>query len=211
MSRVIIGYWRRGIGNIQFISDCGSANLLEGAKISIDNGASACYIHGGYADAYVNSGRIDKIQEALEFIKQNGVPGGIGAHQLNTVKACVDYGLDPDFWMKTLHVKSYLDVKHELEPNRITTNEEVMYKNTFCENTDETVAYMETLKQPWIAYKILAAGAIEPQVGFKYSFESGADFICVGMYDFQVVENANIAMDVLNSNFKNKRPRPWLA
>ncbi len=29
--------------------------------------------------------------------------------------------------------------------------------------------------------------------------------------DFQVVDNANIAMDVLNSDFKSKRPRPWLA
>jgi hypothetical protein len=30
-----------------------------------------------------------------------------------------------------------------------------------------------------------AAGAIEPQVGFMYAFDNGADFICVGMYDFR--------------------------
>ena len=64
LSRVINGYWRRGIGNMQFISDCGSANLVEGAKISIDSGATACYIHGGYADSFASAGRIDKIQEA---------------------------------------------------------------------------------------------------------------------------------------------------
>ncbi|MDX2445454.1 MAG: DoxX family protein [Bacteroidales bacterium] len=210
LSRVINGYWRRGLGNIKFISDCGGVNLIEGVKTSIDNGASACYIHGGFADSYVRAGRIDKIQEALEFIKQNGLPAGIGAHELNTVKGCVDYGLKPDFWMKTLHLRSYLNVPHELNKNKITTNEEVMYQNVFCNGPDETIAYMETLKQPWIAFKILAAGAIEPEVGFRYAFESGADFICVGMYDFQVVDNANIAMDVLNSNFKSKRPRPWL-
>lgn len=210
LSRVINAYWDRGIGKIQFISDCGSADLIEGAKISIDNGASACYIHGGYADSYVDTGRIDKIQEALEFIKQNGIPGGIGAHKLSTVKACVDYGLNPDFWMKTLHVKNYLNVKHELDPNKITENEEVMYKNVFCDATEETVKYMETLQQPWIAFKILAAGSIEPKIGFKHAFENGADFICVGMYDFQVVRNANIATDILNSNFKNQRRREWL-
>ena len=86
-----------------------------------------------------------------------------------------------------------------------------MYKNVFCENTQETIAFMESLPQPWIAFKILAAGAIEPQSGFQYAFESGADFICVGMYDFQVVENTNIALNVLNSDFRSKRPRPWLA
>jgi uncharacterized membrane protein YphA (DoxX/SURF4 family) len=211
LCRVINGYWRQGLGNIKFISDCGGANLIEGAKTSIDNGASACYIHGGFADSYVREGRIDKIQEALEFIRQNGLPAGIGAHELNTVKACVDFGLEPDFWMKTLHLKSYLNVPHELDKTIITKNEEVMYKNVFCNGPDETIAYMESLKQPWIAFKILAAGSIEPEVGFKHAFESGADFICVGMYDFQVVDNANIAMDVLNSEFKSKRPRPWLA
>ena len=152
----------------------------------------------------------DIIQEALELIKKNGLPAGIGAHRLSTVKACVDFGLDPDFWMKTLHVKSYLNVKHELDTTRITTNEEVMYQNVFCEETDETISYMATLKQPWIAFKILAAGSIDPKVGFRHAFENGADFICVGMYDFQVVDDANIAMEILNSDFKNKRPRPWL-
>ncbi len=97
-----------------------------------------------------------------------------------------------------------------IDETRITNNEEVMYQNVFCEETDETIAYMETLKQPWIAFKILAAGAIDPKVGFRHAFESGADFICVGMYDFQVVDDANITMEILNSDFKNKRPRPWL-
>jgi uncharacterized membrane protein YphA (DoxX/SURF4 family) len=211
LCRVINGYWRRDIGQIKFISDCGGGDLMEGVKTSIDNGASACYIHGGTADAYVRSGKVDKIHEALEFIQQNGLPGGIGAHQLSTVKACVAQDLNPDFWMKTLHLKSYLKVKHELDARQITDNEEVMYKNVFCEDTQECISFMETLPQPWIAFKILAAGAIDPRIGFQHAFESGADFICVGMYDFQVVDNTNIAISVLNSDFRSKRPRPWLA
>lgn len=211
LCRVINGYWRRGIGQIKFISDCGGSDLIEGVKTSIDNGASACYVHGGTADALARAGKVDQIHEALELIKQNGLPGGIGAHQLETVKACVAQGLNPDFWMKTLHLKSYLKVKHELDPEQTSHNEEVMYKNVFCEDTQETISFMETLPQPWIAFKILAAGAIDPRTGFQHAFESGADFICVGMYDFQVVENTNIALSVLDSDFKSKRPRPWLS
>ena len=56
---------------------------------------------------------------------------------------------------------------------------------------------MRHLKEPWIAFKVLAAGAIEPQAGFRYAFESGADFICVGMYDFQIGDDVNIAVDLL--------------
>lgn len=210
LSRVINGYWRRGIGKIQFISDCGGTDILQGVRMSVDNGASACYVHGGFADRFVMNGQVDKIQEALELIRQNRLPAGIGAHRLDTVKACVDAGLKPDFWMKTLHGDSFLTVKYELEPGRTTRNADVMYHNVFCEKAEDTVAYMSNLKEPWIAFKVLAAGAIEPAAGFRYAFENGADFICVGMYDFQVVDDVNIAMSILNSGFKGKRPRPWL-
>ncbi len=65
---------------------------------------------------------------------------------------------------------------------------------------------MNHLEEPWIAYKILAAGAIHPEKAFPHAFNSGADFICVGMYDFQIVEDCNIALDSLaNIN----RVRPW--
>ena len=57
-----------------------------------------------------------------------------------------------------------------------------------------------------IVPKVLAAGAINPKEGFKYAFDNGADFICVGMYDFQIVEDVNIALDSLS---KVNRIRPW--
>jgi len=68
---------------------------------------------------------------------------------------------------------------------------------------------MEKLEQPWIAFKILAAGALKPQDAFPYTYKSGADFACVGMYDFQVVENVNLVNTVLDG--KIERTRPWRA
>jgi hypothetical protein len=61
----------------------------------------------------------------------------------------------------------------------------------------------------WIASKVLAAGAIDPKDGFRYAFENGADSICVGMYDFQIVDDVNITLDVLKGNLQRKRP--WCA
>ena len=43
--------------------------------------------------------------------------------------------------------------------------------------------------------------------GFRYAFENGADFVCAGMYDFQMVEDVNIAPGILNGNIP--RDRPW--
>ena len=46
-------------------------------------------------------------------------------------------------------------------------------------------------KMPWIAFKVLAAGAIPPQDAFRHAFENGADFILAGMYDFEIAEDVS--------------------
>jgi hypothetical protein len=66
---------------------------------------------------------------------------------------------------------------------------------------------MKGVKVSWISFKTLAAGAIGPGDGFKYAFENGADFITVGMFDFQIVEDTLIAKEVLAGI--NERGRPW--
>jgi uncharacterized membrane protein YphA (DoxX/SURF4 family) len=197
---VINEYWKRGIGKINFISDCGGKDIFEGIKRSIDNGACACYTHGGITDALARERKVESIAKALELIRQNRLPAGIGAHDLNTVRMCVDYGLQPDFWMKTLHKTNYWSARTD----EVVDGQGKM-DNLWCSDPDATVEYMSTLKQPWIAYKTLAAGAILPKEGFTYAFENGADFICVGMYDFQIVDDVNTAIEVLNGRLERKR------
>jgi NAD(P)H-dependent flavin oxidoreductase YrpB (nitropropane dioxygenase family) len=65
------------------------------------------------------------------------------------------------------------------------------------------------VNKPWIAFKVLAAGAIRPESGFRYAFENGADFICVGMFDFQVAANAQLASRIIHDT--QQRERPWVA
>jgi uncharacterized membrane protein YphA (DoxX/SURF4 family) len=199
LNRIILKYWKQAGGKIQFISDCGVMNdLKKGIQISIDAGASACYIQGGIGDQLVAEGKFDLIASSLELIRKNGLPAGIGGHKLATVQGCVEKGLLPDFWVKTLHHHNYWSAR---------PGEKEM-DNIFCDKPQETIDFMATLKQPWIAYKVLAAGAIEPKDGFPYAFNNGADFICVGMYDFQVVEDVNLALEVLS---KVERTRSWMA
>ena len=147
------------------------------------------------------SGQFDEIQKVVEFIRQNGLPSGIGGHRIETIKGCVEHGIKPDFWMKTLHHHNYWSARPGEKRN----------DNNWCHDPQETIDFMNGLDEPWIAFKVMAAGAITPEEGFKYAFENGADFVCAGMYDFQVVEDANIALNILNSDFKSNRKRRWMA
>ena len=211
MCTLIDEYWRRKIGKIQFISDCAGlvyddkgahampyAEYLDRVKRAIDYGAAACYVQGETADYYISQGNPGAIEGVIRLIQDAGIPHGIGAHRIETVKACVDAGFNPDFWMKTLHHHNYWSARHS-----------EWHDNMYCFNPEETIRYMGSLPQPFIAFKVMAAGAIRPADAFRYAFENGADFVCAGMYDFQMVEDVNIALDVLNSDLS--RQRPWMA
>ena len=214
--RVMNAYWNQG-GKIQWISDCASGSLRDGIARSVDNGAHAVYLQGGVCDQLVKDGKLGEIEAALGFMQSRHVPGGIGAHCLETVRECVLAGMEPDFWVKTLHRDDYWSATPEQnrhifdEVNGNRPDHDQHHDNMWCIDAKETIEYMATLKQPWIAFKTLAAGAIHPRDAFQWCFENGADFLCVGMFDFQVVENTAIADAALEAVAKTHRPRPWRA
>ncbi len=145
------------------------ADIRENIKWAVDNGATGVYIQGESADYYVRENRIKDIVEHLAYIRELGAITGVGAHDYRTVAACEDAGLVPDFYMKTLNPLEY-----------------------FCPDYEDTLKVMAQVKVPWIAFKVLAAGRIKPKEGFKQALDAGADFLCVGMFDFQVDENLEL-------------------
>jgi len=68
---------------------------------------------------------------------------------------------------------------------------------------------MKSVSKPWIAFKVMAAGAIPPKDAFRYVFQNGADFVLAGMFDFEIAEDVRIARETLAGI--NERARPWRA
>lgn len=187
--------------------------LFDDADRAMDGGGDMIQIQGNCCDWRVREGRIDVLQKCIDHIRDRGFTAGLGAHSIQAMVACDKAGLEPDFYMKTIHHDQYWSA-HPKE-NRIpfsvdgkrSPNHDEFHDNMFCLFPEETIAFMQTKKIPWMGFKVLAAGAIHPKDGFKYALESGADFLCVGMFDYQIVDNVNIAIDTL-ARVQN-RPRPW--
>lgn len=188
-------------------------DFFSDIQLSIDCGADAVYIHGRVCDAFVRDGKMKELQDALNYIKKRGLQAGVGAHCLETIQACEKEGIVSDFYMKTFHHDKYWSaLPVEDREQYIEIGPSHIEHNKYCDNMwdlypEKTVGVMKEVKKPFVAFKILAAGAIQPKVGFRYAFENGADFICVGMFDFQIVDNVNLACGIL-ADLKN-RERGW--
>ncbi len=209
-NRLLKKYWNERGGRMQWIAQTHPQpdDVRSDIRRVVDGGAVAAYVQGGIGDRWVKMGRVDLLAKTVEFIRSCGVPAGIGGHSLEVPLACEKAGLKPDFYMKTLHHGNYWSAtpKDERVEFNVDTNSLNDHDNIWCIRPDETIAFMKNLEVPWIAFKVLAAGAIHPKSGFAYAFENGADFICVGMYDFQVTEDAIIARDAVA---RAQRQRPW--
>jgi len=120
-------------------------------------------------------------------------------------------GIQPDFYMKTLHHDNYWSAtpKEQRVEFNVDSNGPQDHDNIWCITPEKDIEFMRTVARPWIAFKVLAAGAIHPREGIKFAFENGADFVCGGMFDFQVRENVIIARDAVSR--AQNRQRSWRA
>ena len=198
-------YWDLG-GKIQWLAQTYSyperGKIFDNTQWAIDSGASAVYLQGNIADKWMLAGRVDLFEKFLGHFHGKGMPVGIGGHEIEVAKMIEKHGLPCDFYMKTLHTSNYWSYQPDEPKPPVRLNPP---DNYWCRKPEETIRYMENVEKSWIAFKILAAGALHPKEGFKHAFESGADFACVGMFDWQVVEDANILTDTLKNLSGRKR------
>jgi hypothetical protein len=202
-------YRQRYNGKIQWII-CPIAEISEDmkayaemAKELVDEGSEALYLWGVRSDPLVNQGRMDLVRKAVEIGKDLGVPSGVGCHDLKVVVECEKNNIPADFYIKTFHHHKYPSAP---KPNELKNayNEVPGY---WCRDPQETIEVMKNVTKPWIAFKVMAAGAIPPKDAFQYVFENGADHTLAGMFDFEIAEDTKILNDTL-ANLQG-RTRPW--
>ncbi|MBL7038872.1 MAG: hypothetical protein ISR77_09600 [Pirellulaceae bacterium] len=156
----------------------GRKDALKYIKLAADNGAIACFLHGAACDGLVREKNVSEMEYYFDTIRKQGMLAGLAGHLNETIDVPIKAGITPDFIMKTINTVNYASKDRE-----------------------KTTAMMAEIELPWIAYKVLGAGRVKPEAGFRYAIEAGADFLNVGMFDFQVAENAELVRKLsLNTN-----------
>ena len=182
---------------------------------AIDYGVEIIQIQGNQCDWLVRDKRIDVVAKMMDRIRSQGYTAGLASHTVDALIACEEEGIIPDYYMKTMHHDRYwsahpienrvpfeVDGKQYLDHNRF-------HNNIFCLFPERTVEFVQRATVPVMGFKVLAAGAIPPEDGFRWAFENGADFICVGMFDFQIVNDVKIVLDILSD--LPTRERQWFS
>jgi hypothetical protein len=201
-------YRARG-GKIQALAQLSPEKntIADTIKEATDAGVVGAVLVGNQGDAWTREGDLGSIGKFLDLVKAQGIIAGVAGHELRTPMAVEKAGLKPDFYMKTLHSTKYWSTRRPDQMQEVIDNYSV--DNYWCMDPEGTIRFMAGIGRPWIAYKVLAAGAVHPKVGFQYAFENGADFCVVGMFDFQIAENVAVATAVLAAT--QNRDRDWMA
>ncbi len=174
----------------------------EQVKQLLDIGLDALYLWGVTADRLVRENKISIIKKAVELGKENALPSGVGAHDLEVIKVCEREKVEPDFYIKTFHHHNYPTApkKEQL----IEPYSEI--PGYWCKDPEETIQVMKDVSVPWIAFKVMSAGAIPPEDAFPYVFNNGADHILAGMFDFEIEQDVQITKKAIENI---NRERPW--
>jgi hypothetical protein len=201
--------YRKQGGKIQFIAqlDPPKNDLATQIKEATEVGAVGAVLVGNLGDAWTRDESVGLIGEFVNQVKAQGMIAGVGGHELRTPMAVEKAGIKPDFYMKTFHSTDYWSSRKPDQLKEVIDNYGI--DNYWCMDPQGTARFFSELERPWIAYKVLAAGAIHPKAGFKHAFANGADYCVVGMFDFQVAENVAVASQVLAET--QNRERAWVA
>jgi uncharacterized membrane protein YphA (DoxX/SURF4 family) len=198
---------------VQVGPDNDKKDIYVNINKAVDMGMDIIQIQGNWCDWLVRDNEMEIIDKMMNKIREQGITAGLASHTIDSLITCEEQGIIPDYYMKTMHHDNYwsahprenrfpfeVDGKRHLDHDRF-------HDNLFCLFPDRTVEFVNRVKVPVMGFKVLAAGAIAPEDGFNWAFKNGADFICVGMFDFQIVNDVNITIDTLNK--MKGRTREW--
>jgi len=201
--RMVLEHRLKG-GTIQWIAQTASefadhrANILEICRYE----PIAIYNHGTHTDNCWHTGRIDQVRDLVKFIKDQGLPAGIGTHIPAVIEYAEEHGWETDFYMGCLY---NLARQYKSAP---AAEQDAYARDHFPKEDPAAMAkVLRAVKKPCIAFKLMAASrnCTTPETtraAFQFAFDhiKPTDGVDVGMFQKhrdQVAENARMVRELL--------------
>ena len=121
-SNPLLAKYKKNFGSkIQVISQVApnmeKDDYFENINKAIDFGADILQVQGNWCDWLVRDNKIDVVEKMIDYIRSKGYVAGLASHSIDALIACCDYGIVPDYFMKTMHHDQYWSA-HPIE-NRV--------------------------------------------------------------------------------------------
>lgn len=149
-------------------------HMKEQIQIAADNKAICAFIQGAATERMFAANKTEELRELIALMKEKGIVAGICSHHPAIIERAAELELGAEFYMMTLNKVGYC-----------------------CDDPVAAKRTMKNIDTPFISFKVLGAGRDKPESGFRNAIDAGATFIAVGMFDFQVKENAELVTKIL--------------
>jgi hypothetical protein len=195
---------RLGGGTMQWIAQTASehADLRANINEIRSFGPIAIYHHGTHTDNRWHLGKIDEVADIVKFIKDRGLPAGIGTHIPAVIEYAEEKGWETDFYMGCFY---NLARQYKSAP---AVDRDAYARDKFPKDDPAAMAkVLRSVRKPCIAFKIMAASrncttAECTRAAFQFAFDhiKPNDGVDVGMFQKhknQVAENARMVREIL--------------
>jgi hypothetical protein len=138
-------------------------------RIAARHQAICAFVQGGQTQKLLEAGQEDLLRRFIGLIRELGMTPGVCSHQPWCIEKAEELDMGAEFYMLTINKVGYQ-----------------------CADPAEASRVMQAMDKPFIGFKVLGGARDDPEPGFKHALDAGADFLAVGMFDWQVKENAEL-------------------
>ena len=189
--RLLREYYNEG-GQIEWIAQVCGNRTLEGFAGEVSRtaraGAVAGYLHGGLLDACYADRDEEGFARLVEALRKGGFPVGTAGHSPEAHLWAYELDVELDFHVVCFYNCGSL---HDGKGEKFRESD-----------PPRAIEAIQQIDRPVIAYKIMAAGRVEPRAAFERAFDGikPNDVVNVGMYrgdnDDMVEENARMVSEI---------------
>ncbi len=178
-------------GSLQWIAQVNKrekADLTDAVAEVASIGCKAAYLHGALADNAYEQKNENTIRQWCDIVRSYDIPVGVAAHSP-----------EAHLWVNSLDIVDFHAVCF-FNCGSLHDGKGSIFR---LSDIDSAVKCINSIEKPCIAYKIMGAGRIDPQMAFEYAFDKikPTDVVNVGMHrgdnDNIVQENADIVRKIL--------------